>query len=339
MAYIDVKITDLTQISSIERDDLLLVSHPLLYANGTLQNTPYTSNSISGGALSATIKDALRNDDLSIEGKWNFHTTKLNLPTQDFRFAIGNFLNALETLSCLSSIVSDGDSSGWYHNLSSSICQSPEISGAGRTVQSISVLNNTIPNIDFVERIVAGAYKNIMERIGATFNGAFLPSHVGQIIHSTTLSDINAVKAVYGDGTVKNGIKTPNTNWKQHSGYILRGATPNDVVKFNTLTADAGEDQHTINISNTHNHNFSATHNHNIGGVSVKVGFRSYETHGSGGTTYNIPGATGSGSISSGAKTSDASISGTTGNASISISKSLNNWPPHKNVYIWERIS
>ena len=59
------------------------------------------------------------------------------------------------------------------------------------------------------------------------------PSHIGQIIESTTLDAPDKVQAIYGT----------NTTWIQHSGYVLRGATSGVVAK--SATKDGGSDTHT----------------------------------------------------------------------------------------------
>ena len=73
-------------------------------------------------------------------------------------------------------------------------------------------------------------------------------SHVGMIIHSTTLDTEAKVKAIYGS----------NTSWIQHSGYVLRGATSG--VTANNATKTGGNDgawlmkhSHTINYANAGN--------------------------------------------------------------------------------------
>lgn len=50
-------------------------------------------------------------------------------------------------------------------------------------------------------------------------------SHVGMIIHSTTLDTEAKVKAIYG-----------GTTWIQHSGYVLRGASSGVVANSNVKT-------------------------------------------------------------------------------------------------------
>ena len=309
MPYTDVKITDLAQVNSIQKDDLFLVSHPLKDSTGTIQETPYTSNSISGGALSSTIKSALESDDLSVTGKWNFKTTAANFPTQNARFAIGDFLNALKTPSCLNSIVADGydyGEHGWYHDLSTSIVQDKNKITVNN--QSLSVMNNVIPNIDFVQRAIAGAYQNIISRLESAVqtitqtainqNISFLPSHVGQIIISTTLKNneyssdgqtaagfnlahpenATNIRQFYGYGQTIDGIKYPNTQWIRHSGYVLMGAdgsTSKPVSKANnTFTKGSngfdGSNTATFTISKAaHSHTFTGNDHSKLDGKNI----------------------------------------------------------------------
>ena len=345
MAYLDVKITDLAEISSIKNTDLFLVSHPLRDSTGALQQTPYTSNSICGGALSGAIKNALEGDDLSVSGKWTFHTSDNNLPTQDFRYAIGDFLNALKS-DDLSSIVSDTNSSGWYYNLPTSFVQKADQRSG--TEQSLSVTNNSIANIDVVQRMVAGAYQSLLNMIKNTFAGqstSFVPSHVGQIIHSTTLNSESAVRAVYGDGQSRNGIKYPDTHWIQHSGYFLRGGTNVSAGKNNQSDANfkgGGEPSKSYNVPlKSHTHTIkNLSHSHGAGSMKVSTyGYKTldveYSTHAkvnsvNGTTSRSVSGSTGS--ALGGTYTTTAA-----GEASAKIT--VDHIPVYKNVYIWERIS
>ena len=67
-------------------------------------------------------------------------------------------------------------------------------------------------------------------------------SHIGMIIHSTTLDTEAKVIAVYG-----------GTTWIQHSGYMLRGGT-SDVVA-NSAVKTGGADTHTLTIQEMPSHN------------------------------------------------------------------------------------
>lgn len=299
MPQIDVKITDLDQIQELKNSDLFLIAHPMAQVDGNpIANYPYTSDSISGGALSSAIKHALEGDNLSISGNWNFHTNEKNIPTQDVHFSTGNFITALETTSCLTSMVNDGDEDGWYFNLPTSFCQDPD--KRSDTAQSLSVTNNSVANIDFVERAIAGAYKSLLNQLTTiiTPNGDshFIPSHVGEIIYSTTLPPASSapawetgrtitqsiqdgincedalVKKRYGYGQVINGVQYPDTKWIQHIGYFLRGGNSSGeyiVVSGNTgkpnsdgtwnNNAGGGKDSINITVDQLPLHNHTAT--------------------------------------------------------------------------------
>ena len=73
-------------------------------------------------------------------------------------------------------------------------------------------------------------------------------SHVGMIIHSTTLNTEDKVKAIYG-----------GTKWIQHSGYFLRGARSGVVA--NSATKSGGEDTHTLTESEMPKHKHTITIN------------------------------------------------------------------------------
>lgn len=98
-----------------------------------------------------------------------------------------------------------------------------------------------------------------------------LPSYVGMIIHSTTLADEGAVKAIYGGEA-----------WIMHSGYFLYGAggsTPNRNMADGG-SADAIVVQHTHGYSGiTGNNNVNHTHSFTTGNQSAN------HTHTFSGTT------------------------------------------------------
>lgn len=352
MAYIDVKITDLTQVSSIKNDDLFLVSHPLIDSDGALQDTPYTSNSISGGALSSTLRELFENHTLCVDnGDWHFHTTIENIPTQDFKLQIDQFIDALELSTKLTSIIQDDDPSGWYHGLSSSFLQNP--ANRSGTAQSLSVLNNSIPNVDFVERAIAGAYRSLLNQLTTIIspdgNSHFIPSHIGEIIHSTRLSSETLVRNVYGHGQVINGIQYPDTHWKKHSGYFLRGANSSQPDNNNKNDANfngGGQDSFRIGTGNLPNHTHSATF---TGSSSSFSG--SFTSSGS--FLYTLGSTTASGKNNQAAtptkftsKVSGSIKGSVTPKGSVSVTgggkgtpDTIDNRPVYKNVFIWERVS
>lgn len=296
MPQIDVKITDLQQVSALRNDDLFLIAHPMIaVTGGSIENYPYTSNSISGAALSSTIRETLRKQDLIIEGHWHFHGGDSKIPTQDTKLEIDDFISALEDDSKLSSIINDIHS-GWYRDLSSSKIQ---LSNEGDT-QSISVINNGIPNIDFVERAIAGAYQSLLNQlttiISPSGDSHFIPTHVGEIVYSTRFSKADYsengntaagfnlnnpsqatnIRQFYGYGQKINGVQYPNTKWILHSGYFLRGANssqPNNNNKNSSTFNGGGQDSKDYSVPlKKHTHSITNTSGGTSGSVSGSIG-------------------------------------------------------------------
>lgn len=134
-------------------------------------------------------------------------------------------------------------------------------------------------------------------------------SYVGMIIHSTTLSTLAQVQAIYG----------ADTTWKQHSGYILRGASSG--VTEDLAVKDGGEDTHTLTI------NEMPSHSHGAVDVSYKFGmWRNFTDSSSG--TWNRANYTKASAIA------DPIITTSTGGG-----VAHNNMQSYKNVYIWERTA
>lgn len=131
-----------------------------------------------------------------------------------------------------------------------------------------------------------------------TLESAML-SHVGMIIHSTTLATETQVKAIYG-----------GTKWIQHSGYFLRGATSGVTGGKTHNVADGGSDDAVV-VSHSH----AATR-----GQFVEAGTQTQTILGSYSTVY--------GGVALDSNTANTGVSGTNKNI-----------PKYKNVYIWERVS
>lgn len=177
-------------------------------------------------------------------------------------------------------------------------------------------------------------------------------SHIGMVIHSTTLDTEAKVIAIYG-----------GTTWIQLSGYMLRGATTG--VTPNSNTSDGGSDD-AIVVSHSHT---TPNHSHTFTGSSSTVtsGKGSAHSHGFGSGSFSGNGiASGNGSntlgnggtaqfggcFSAGSTKSESSHthsvtmtpSGTIGNASPTTNSTGSsgtnaNLPKYKNVYIWERTA
>lgn len=138
------------------------------------------------------------------------------------------------------------------------------------------------------------------------------PSHIGQIIQSTTLDTMAKVINVYG-----------GTTWIQHDGYFLRGASSG--VAPNSATGDGGEATHTLTVDEMPSHTHAQEqHRHNLGERSVYVG------NGSAVAVVSYGGGSDNNALTG---YSTASNQNTGGN------QAHNNLPPYKNVYIWERTA
>lgn len=125
-------------------------------------------------------------------------------------------------------------------------------------------------------------------------------SHVGMVIHSTTLDTMAKVIAQYG-----------GTTWIQHSGYFLYGATSN--VAANNAASDGGEAVHTLTVDEM------PSHTHKI----------RYTGGNANGFYGGMPGT----SVDATPGYNDLIIANEGGG------QAHNNVPPYKNVYIWERTA
>ena len=137
--------------------------------------------------------------------------------------------------------------------------------------------------------------------VPGVFSPVSSPSHIGMIIHTTTLDTEDKVKAVYG-----------GTTWILHQGYFLYGAESGATVVPNQAVATGGSKDATL-VS--HSHSISLTSGNNSGNHTHSVSITSGNQ--SANHTHSVSGNTGAnGSSATGA-----------------------NMPPYKNVYIWERTA
>lgn len=142
-------------------------------------------------------------------------------------------------------------------------------------------------------------------------------SHVGMIIHSTTLNSEDKVKAIYG-----------GTSWVSHTGYMLRGATSgvvansttktggndNSIIPYHTHTATTGNDTHTHNVYYQGQTQTSTSSQGNR--LSTSTGSKGYYS---------------------------TALSSNTHNHTVTVNyagedTTNKNIPNYKSVYIWERV-
>ena len=157
---------------------------------------------------------------------------------------------------------------------------------------------------------VAASASSVADVISQISN---LQSHIGMIIHSTTLDTEAKVKAIYG-----------GTKWIRHSGYILRGATSGVVA--NSAVKTGGNDNAIIPY-HTHTMQASGVHNHGsipVAGQDMSDGYNAYRL------TANVENYTVIPADNS-AHTHTIDYAGTNGNTTNA------NIPNYKSVYIWER--
>ena len=127
-------------------------------------------------------------------------------------------------------------------------------------------------------------------------------SHVGMIIHTTTLDTEDKVKAIYG-----------GTSWSKIEGRFLLGQSSSYAIN-----STGGEATHKLTV------NEMPSHNH-AGKISAKGAYLTFYNDGT-------PGNRGTASYSN--STGDTfSLTSNGGN------QAHNNMPPYKTVYIWERTA
>ena len=158
-------------------------------------------------------------------------------------------------------------------------------------------------------------------------------SHIGMIIHTTTLDTMDKVVSIYG-----------GTAWIQHSGYMLRGASSG--VTGNNASSDGGAETVTLTGAQSgipaHNTTSSGTCSiTSSGGHTHAVKIHNNNT--TGGTGARIGASTDTSTVAAIANNTGAHTH-TVPNHTHSISaqnasEAHNNMPPYKNVYIWERIA
>ena len=315
-----VKITDLTEYkekNQIKKSDLVLKSS---FLSNSHNLDTYSSNSLS----TSVIVNDFFTKPRTITNTWNF-VISANAPSIPFR---------VDTKEYIDYVLSNFENRKDAINLSGGYYTQRTFGDYDNEKSSLSVSQYSIANLDFINRLAAWIYDDIVSRISTVIEVKKQTSFVGQIIHSTTLSSKSLLKEKYGE----------NTNWIQHVGYTLRGV--NSDVSFNKLSADGGSNnnrtmpliEHNHTIKHSHTTSWGNSGSFNGGNVLVNIdsgsgahGGSRYDGASVGGQTYNAKA-----SKSSTLTTDSVAIilkNASSGNVSLDIRQ------PYKNVYIWERIS
>ena len=179
-----------------------------------------------------------------------------------------------------------------------------------------------------------GSTKKYLDEQGNFTDVLSLLHPVGTIIESTTCDTEAKVKAAYG-----------GTTWKQHSGYMLRGATSG--VTVNSNSNDGGADSVTVSSVASHNHKVASLSGTaasqgvkggctNASGNQVGVQWTPAVTYVNNGSANNFTSATIRGSEHTHTVTTTAKDGGA---ESKGASYSVATLPKYKNVYIWERTA
>lgn len=199
------------------------------------------------------------------------------------------------------------------------------INGVTISITKIADINGNI----MLQKISNTAYKLVRKEAEQSFQF----SHIGQIIISTTLDDLEKLQAIYGN----------NTMWILHDGgYMLRGS--NRYIYAGKAEADGGTE--TITPSGTISGGAVQSHTLTVDEMPAHKHNLSYRTgvvaQGSSGLYYFDIGTSGAwygeNSPSFGSKGGSRGHSHrftqpTFEGDDVSI------MPPYKNVYIWERTA
>ena len=154
--------------------------------------------------------------------------------------------------------------------------------------------------------------KAVLKTYFDTIYSAGTISHVGMIIHSTTLDTEAKVKNIYG-----------GTTWIQLSGYMLRGAVE-DVTPNQDLN-DGGADS--VEVTNVAEH----THTQNQHSHTIEAHINYTSGH------YHQTSVMSKGPSQQNSGANGGTMNATATNQNAGASYNLQTLPKYKNVYIWER--
>lgn len=150
-----------------------------------------------------------------------------------------------------------------------------------------------------------------------------LQSHIGMIIHSTTLDTLAKVKAIYG-----------GTTWTKIQGRFLLGQSSSYAINSTGGSANAIVPYHRHSVTEKTTTSAGAhTHNYGLGdsiGIPYVSGAAYWGVRGTGGSNVKTSEA---GNHSHKLSAHNTEYAGTSGNTTGA------NMPPYKTVYIWERTA
>ena len=110
------------------------------------------------------------------------------------------------------------------------------------------------------------------EFLNVSSRNKYVRSSVGDFVFSTTCANEQDLKNVFGNGELLyeiggERICAPNTFWKKHGEYVLRGANSNVVFNNSTTSIQSNNDNITIPLAN-HGHTLLS---HNHGNIKAKA--------------------------------------------------------------------
>lgn len=282
----------------------------------------YVNDTLVSNQGNTTSSDAVNGSVILGSSSLTFDTTLQYTIRIVYTDTVGTEVSFTKTLSTSSrpmSIKSDGKGIAF-----GGVCKE----------NGVKIYNTYSPlNIDGNLVVTGGIGVNTITATGNVM--AANTSHIGMIIMSTTLNNMEDVIAIYG-----------GTTWIRHEGYFLRGATSD--VTPNSASSDGGSDTHnhggkTGDVKLTAAQSGVGSHHHGTGDSSYKywtvlTGGASQETIGSiSGTGYKIQQVSSNYNYGTRAATNDVSAGASAAhNHTIS---STSNVPLYKNVYIWERTA
>lgn len=207
--------------------------------------------------------------------------------------------------------------------------------GSGIYTQTINGVTISITKVAdasgniMLQKISDTEYKLVRQEAEQSFQF----SHIGQIIHSTTLNTLDKVQAIYGN----------NTMWILHDGgYMLRGF--NRYIYAGKAEADGGTEtitpSGTISGGAVQSHTLTAneipSHNHTVHDQYIQPDRTSSYTYKYAGGNYTF--------INTSAQRTSSNTGGGQGHTHGFTQPTFEGddvsiMPPYKNVYIWERTA